>query len=144
MDTKERQSIEHDVERLIIAAARYLDIHEYQKYADLFGEDGVWDRSDVGPQIGREQIMKFFDRHSKTLFVRHVVSNILIDVEDKDSANSVTYITLYRYDDGEKTPEPPVPLTGPFMVAEWHDNFKRTIEGWKIATRKSKAGFRVA
>ena len=54
-------------------------------------------------------------------------------------AKGVTYYALYLYNGSE---EMPYPLEGPFVVGEYHEEFVRTDDGWKIRRREAHIVFR--
>ncbi len=143
MNFQQRQMIEQELQKMVVTAARYMDTREFDRYADLFGTNGLLDRADVGPLPGNGSIKKFFANHGSGQLVRHVVSNIFIDVIDDRRATGISYVTTYQFDNGETQPKLPAPLEGPYMIGEWLDEYIRTTDGWRFARRKTVAILRV-
>jgi ketosteroid isomerase-like protein len=114
--------------------AYYVDHFEYDRLIDLFTEDGVLDRRGVDVVAGRGAIMETMKKRDPKMRTRHVCTNVLIDLSGERDATGVTYFTLYRgkEEDSDQTLE----LTGPAFVGEYHDAFRKTKDGWKIARRR--------
>jgi hypothetical protein len=108
--------------------------------ADLFTEDGVWE-SDEARLEGRAALRAFFGDTAAAAGrkSRHVSSNVAVHVTGPDSADGLSYFTLYRHV-GER---PRVPdLDGqPVIVGQYDDRFTRTAEGWRFTHRRADVGF---
>lgn len=65
--------------------------------------------------------------------VRHLCSCMIIEEIDAGNASGVSYMTLYRHF-GSASKR--VPMIAPEMVAEYHDRFTLTTEGWRISDRQ--------
>jgi ketosteroid isomerase-like protein len=136
----EQALIERACERLMAQYCHLVDHGEAARVADLFTEDGVWASSEV-TSSGREEIRKVFqarqDRADR--MSRHVCTNALIDVVDRDTARGVVYLTLYRHDGapGRATS----PTQPPAMIGEYRDEFKRTTAGWRFHRREFVLSF---
>lgn len=134
--------IELVCQRLSIGYARGVDYRDYDLVADLFTEDG---ELSVGPSIqGRETIRRALHKRPDTLRSRHVLTNIFVDVLDKERASGISYLTLYRHVGEESLEAGSVPLEGPAGVGHYEDAYTRTQEGWRIARRKLHFAFRRA
>ena len=85
MTEDERRAIEFDCERLIKAYVNLNDAHDWGGCAALYTEDAHMGRPSGGPAIeGREAILAAFNARPPRA-QRHIVSNIVVDVEDADS-----------------------------------------------------------
>ena len=98
--------------------------------AGLFVEDAVWEGGEFGRYVGREAIRNFFGGAPKVLsLAAHQVMNPIIDV-DGDHAR------------GEWKLFQPCTLEtnhGPramWLAATYHDEYVRTMEGWKYKDLK--------
>lgn len=132
--------IERACERLMIEYCHLVDHGEAARAANLFTEDGVWTTSGSSSS-GRDEIRKGFQARQDMVgrMSRHVCTNALIDVLDRNSAKGVVYLTLYRHDgvpDRATSPTQP-----PVMIGEYRDEFKRTAEGWKFHRREFVVSF---
>jgi len=136
----ERMQIERACERLMIEYCHLVDHGEAARLADLFTEDGVWTSSE-GTSSGRDGLRKGFQARPDMAgrMSRHVCTNALIDVLDRNSAKGVVYLTLYRHDGvpGRATS----PIQTPFKIGEYRDEFKRTAAGWKFHRRELVVSF---
>ena len=77
---------------------------------------------------------------STTQRVRHVVTNLQIDVVDPDTAASLLYVTAYRHDSGAKQTEPPR-IRAPYLLLVVPGRLRRTEAGWKIARMEMNREF---
>jgi len=126
----ERRAIEADCERLIKRAINLGDAHDWLAVAALYTEDARFARpSQPGVFVeGREAILaSFLARPPRAQ--RHVVANVVVDVEDADHARAFSVIVLYQ---GEAAP----------LVGTYTDRLVRTPEGWRFAERVGGLDFR--
>jgi hypothetical protein len=141
MSPELENAIRSACERLAIAFAHAVDHREVDKVVDLFTEDGVFERK--GETLsGRAAIRAAQDARPSAVVTRHVCSPSLIDVISERAARGVVYFLLYRHERLDGAPPGPVPLQQPQILGEYHDEYERTDQGWKIARRTAKAVFR--
>jgi ketosteroid isomerase-like protein len=127
---EERRAIEADCERLIKLSINLSDAHDWQAVAALYTEDARFARpSQPGVFVeGRKAILaSFLARPPRAQ--RHVVANVVVDVEDEGHARAFSVIVLYQGD--------PAPLVGTYT-----DRLVRTPEGWRFAERVGGLDFR--
>ena len=146
MDDTTRTAIEHACERLVAESAIALNTPDYDALALLFTEDCQWEHPNAGsswhgPDDLRTRIAPQLARHGAHGIIRYVPSMICIEVESADRANGLTYYTVYAHH-GADPFDLPAPLNGPSGMAEWHDEFVRLQDGWRIARRRSVHLFR--
>jgi 3-phenylpropionate/cinnamic acid dioxygenase small subunit len=130
MTEDERRAIEADCERLIKHYAYLGDAGNWPAVAALYTTDARFARpSQPGVFIeSREAILaSFLARPPRAQ--RHVVANVVVDVEDADHARAFSVIVLYQGD--------AAPLIGTFA-----DKLVRTPEGWRFAERVGGLDFR--
>lgn len=133
MPHDDRHRIERECERLVLLYARYADSFQDDAFAALFAEDALLHRGDA-PLVGRDAIRAAMGRRRRDSVVRHLCSNVIIDVIDARNASGVSYLTLYRHFGSATLP---TPMLAPEMIAEYHDRFTLTPEGWRIAERQA-------
>ncbi|MBK8063807.1 MAG: nuclear transport factor 2 family protein [Betaproteobacteria bacterium] len=77
---------------------------------------------------------------------RHVCANLAVEAIDADHARGVMYFLLYKHDHAAAGTDAgkPAPLGPPETLGEYHDEYLRTAEGWRIARRVAKGVFRRA
>jgi hypothetical protein len=125
---------------LSIAYARHVDFGEYDKFVELFTEDG---RLDVGfPLEGRDAIQRGMTRRPAELRSRHIITNVSIDVQSEQEAIGISYLTLYRHVGPESLDAGPIIHSDPAAVGHYEDRYSRTAAGWRIADRKLHFAFR--
>ena len=130
MTEDERRAIEADCERLIKRYANLGDAQDWPAVAALYTEGARFARpSQPGVFVeGREAILTSFLARPPRV-QRHVVANVVVDVEDADQARAFSVIVLYQGDTA--------PLVGTFT-----DKLVRTGDGWRFAERVGGLDFR--
>lgn len=132
MDILERAQIEIECGKLALLYGAYADKCDHKGLASLFSRDGIYLRPGVSQDalIGRESIHAMFrDREPK--LVRHIVTNVLVDVIDGTHACGTSYLTVLYSDGGIRPPQ----ASSALYVGECTDEYVKTKEGWKIAKR---------
>ena len=76
----------------------------------------------------------------RDLIVRHVISNVLIEVIDEDNATGVTYLTVYRHR-GPPPQHGPARLAGVHMVGVSYNRLVRESGAWKIGEKRTSRTF---
>lgn len=143
MNTDQRREIVAACERLALDFAWHVDHRNAEDVAALFAPDAAFERK--GEVLdGRDAIHAAQLKRPAGLVTRHVCANLRIDVLDAEHARGTHYFLLYRHDHAAAGTEPgkPAPLGPPETVGEYHDDYRLTAEGWKIARRAAKAAFR--
>ena len=139
MTDEERRAIEADCERLIKRYVNLNDAQDWPAVAALYTEDAVFRRPSGGDAIvGREAILvSLLARPPRVQ--RHVIANVVVDVEDEDHARAFSVIVLYQ---GDPLPEglPPMSASSP-LVGTFADQLVRTRDGWRFAERLGALDF---
>ena len=140
MTTREAErAIEWDCAQVLTRFFNDFDQWRYADMADLFAEDGVWLRQGQA-LAGRAAILAALAQRSTTQRVRHVVTNLQIDVIDADTAASLLYVTAYRHDSGAMEAQPPR-IRAPYLLLVVPGRLRRTKAGWKIARMEMNRAF---
>ena len=126
---------ERDCERLIYQYARFVDIGEAARIADLFTDDGVWTAADGRSMDGQDQIRAAFSARQalSRRLSRHVITNVLIDVHSDTEASGTAYLVNYRHDGTGDTVQRPGPARHPKFVGDYHLEFRSVDGEWRIA-----------
>jgi len=124
-----------DVERacgnLVLDYAYHRDRMDGAALANLFTEAGVL--SVLGETYqGRSAIRARLENDREAPLSRHLMSTQRIFVDGPDRARGVSYATVYLAPRGEL----PRPVEGFAGIGEYHDEFVRTPDGWKIGKRE--------
>lgn len=135
LDAANRRAIEADCERLIKVYARLLDAGDWDGLAAMYTEDARLARPSERERFieGRSAIVAAFKaRPART--ARHVVSNIIVDVEDADTARAFSVILLFQGKAAKPGVLPPLAAGSP-QVGGFADRLVRTKEGWRFRER---------
>ena len=142
MTEDERRAIEADCERLIKRYVNLNDAQDWPAVAALYTEEARFARpSQPGTFIeGSAAILaSFLARPARAQ--RHVIANVVVDVEDADHARAFSVIVLYQ---GDPVPEgglPAMSANSP-LVGTFTDKLVRSGDGWRFAERVGGLDFR--
>ncbi|MCS5568505.1 MAG: nuclear transport factor 2 family protein [Pseudomonadales bacterium] len=140
MDDAERRTIQQDCEALSIAYARAVDFRDYDEFVNLFTEDGTLE---TGVRLeGKQAIAASLKRRPDELRSRHVLTNIFVNVVNRDEATGISYLTLYRHVGPESLRSGPISFDGPFAIGHYQDVFVRMDDGWRFKSRVLHMAFR--
>ncbi len=128
----DRLLIEAECTRVVNQYANLIDFCRYDEFADLFAVHCYFHVTG-DPLTSREQIRDRVYNRPKEQLLRHVTTNIVIDVLDERSASGIAYFTVYRASTSEGPSE--VLNFRPASVGHYKDKFVKTTEGWKFAER---------
>ncbi len=133
----QRLEIERACERLLYEYMRAIDRSDPDGAADLFAKDGSLARPLAPDQIiqGQEAIRASLRQRPPQLVTRHLVGNVLIDVESPVAAtgvSSVVMIATHLPPDGQLPNEAP----GPMYFGEFRDRFVRIEDRWCFLERR--------
>lgn len=134
MQDLERMLIEHECRKLMIRYCHHLDHEEPEGFASIYVEDATYKPAALPePMHGRQAILDWARAYPKDRLGRHFSTNQLVEVIDEDHATGRSYAVVFR----EPDPREGVLSTRvtPRSVVEYFDEFRRTAEGWRIASR---------
>lgn len=141
MDHHECQSIEQSCTRLINLYANLNDAQDWDAVAALYTEDAVMCRPSGGdPVEGRAAILAAFKARPPRA-QRHVVSNIVVDVEGPATARSFCTIVLYQGEPSEDGGLPVQSANSP-LVGWYRDLIVLTPAGWRFKERVGGLDFK--
>lgn len=131
MNDQDRMLAEHACQRLCTAFHVYVDTYQHSHIVSLFTPDAVWLHKS-GLLKGRDAITDYLGSKSTFPLVRHLVTNVLIDVTDNDTATGVAYVTVFYAEPREDAPL----FQAPIVLATYNDTFSRTDDGWRFSSRR--------
>lgn len=142
MTEDERRAVELDCERLIKRYVNLNDAQDWAAVAALYTENARFARpSQPGVFVeGREAILaSFLARPARAQ--RHVIANMVVDVEDAGHARAFSVIVLYM---GDKADDGGLPVQDPKspLIGTFTDKLVRTADGWRFAERIGGLDFR--
>jgi hypothetical protein len=141
VDNAERLEIEQACIRLVNRYANLGDAQDWEAVAALYTEDATMRRPSGGdPVVGREAILAAFKARPPRA-QRHVVSNIVVDVEGPATARTFSVILLFQGEAAAPGELPEMSANSP-LVGWYRDLIVQTSEGWKFAERIGGLDFR--
>jgi len=129
----ERAAIAWECERLIHLYAMLNDAGDFGAMAEMFTEDGVFARPSQGEVLirGRAAILEAYASRPPR-FTRHLITSVVVTVEDQDNARAHSYLSLHTGQPGEGLPRPAEPS---FLIGDFKDRFTRREGAWKFSER---------
>ena len=142
MDPAERRAIEADCERLIKRYVNLNDAQDWPAVAALYTEDGRFARpSKPGEFVeGRAAILASL-LACPPRAQRHVIANVVVDVESRATARAFSVIVLYQGDPAAEGELPTLSADSP-VIGTFTDRLVLTADGWRFAERIGGLDFR--
>lgn len=133
MDDVARMLAEHACQKLVHEYANLIDAYDYERFMELWADDAEWilyGKSARGLANIRATLLA---RPSRSV-VRHLVSNLVVDMDSPDHATGWCYAIAYRAD-GYRGVRP-APLTPPRFLVDYRDEYVRVPgRGWLFRRR---------
>lgn len=136
LSVAERAEAERACERLVYAYARALDLGDLSGAADLFAANGSMARPMTPDQLvqGREAIRAALLTRPKSLLTKHLTTNVMIQVDSREAATGLSYLTMIATTPGAQE-RPPFLSNGPIYFGEFKDRFIREQGVWRFQER---------
>ncbi len=117
---------------LVTGYAIHRDRMDSEAFANLFSKDAVL--SVLGQRFEGRAAIKARLEGPPTPPLRHLMSTVHIEMESATQARGISYVTVYA----AQTVEPKLPFVvdGFMATGEYHDVFRLTADGWRIAQRE--------
>ncbi|MCP5365659.1 MAG: nuclear transport factor 2 family protein [Hyphomicrobiales bacterium] len=123
---------ERACQRLMLEYCECVDTRQFDRLVSLFGREGILNRIDTGEIKGHAAITEFFDKLTTDPLI-HAATNLLVTVTGPETAEAVSYVTVYRSYRQNATGQPK--LEAPYVVAKYVDKFIVEDGEWKIGYR---------
>ena len=132
MKDKKRLRIEAEVAKLPLLFAKYADNGDHAALADLFTEDCQMARpfQPDHPYHGRAAVQAIF-RDRLPILVRHLVTNVLVEVISETEARGTNYLTMLSSHEGTEPPQP----SGAIYVGGFDDHYVLNEGKWRFMSR---------
>ena len=132
MDALTELRIERACARLPHLFARYADNGDHAALAALFTEDCEFARpfQPDHPFYGRGRVQAIF-RDRPPILVRHIVSNVLVDVISGTEARGTSYLAMLSCHGATEGPQP----AGGLYVGGFEDHYVKVGETWLFKSR---------
>lgn len=139
MDRDAARAIEWDCAQALTRFFNAFDQWRYEDMVDMFAPEGVWHRA--GKSLsGKDVIVGELNKRSRTQTVRHVITNIQVDVKSETTADTLLYVTAYIHDSGVKADKPPK-IQMPSLLLVVPGQMVKHGEAWKIASMSMNREF---
>ncbi len=132
MNAGQRLAIELACGKLPLLFAKYADNGDHAALADLFIENCTFARpfQPQYPFYGRDRVQAIF-RDRPPILVRHIVTNVLVDVVSESEAVGTNYLTMLS---SHASTEPPQEAGG-IYVGGFRDHYVLDEGRWRFAER---------
>lgn len=132
MKDKKRLRIEAECGKLPLLFAKYADNGDHAALAGLFTEDCIFARpfQPDHPFHGRDRVQAIF-RDRPPILVRHIVTNVLVEVIDEGRARGTNYLAMLSSHASTVPPQE----AGGLYVGGFEDQYVKTGDGWKFTRR---------
>jgi hypothetical protein len=139
VDESAAQLIRSSVEKLIYEFFYCLDERRYRQLADMFAPDGVWHRQ--GKELrGPGAVMDAMKQRPPGFTTRHLITNVMVDVDGADAASARFYMTVFVHE-GAEAPKAAVPMAVPMHVSSFEQKFVKSNGQWLIGSLDGVATF---
>ncbi len=128
-------AIQQACETVSAQYAMYLDNKDWENMPNAFAPDGTWEvlgNTMTGPEeiqdYWRRRTADWDEYHGRL----HQITNQVIEVIDRDHARGTSKVVIYFFDtrEGENA------SLAPLLIAQNHDEYVRTDEGWRLSLRR--------
>lgn len=142
MNADERRAAQWDCAEVAVRFYRALDARDYSGLVQVMTPDGVWLRQ--GNRLaGRHAIEEALAGRDAGVSTVHLVSNIIVDVKDSQSATATYYISVHHHHAAPEDTQPPaVPHLRTVQLCT--DQLVRDGGAWRISDKAPVALFRTA
>ena len=137
----ERAAIAWECERLIHLYSMLNDAGDFDGMVELFTEDGVFARPSEGEVLirGKAAMLQAYTSRPPR-FTRHMITSVVVTVEDEDNARAHSYLSLHTGQPGEGLPRPAEPV---YFIGDFKDRFVREDGVWKFSERLGSLALKV-
>ena len=137
----ERAAIAWECERLIHLYSMLNDAGDFEGMVEMFAEDGVFARPSQGDVLirGKAAILQAYTSRPPRL-TRHMITSVVVTVEDEDNARAHSYLSLHTGQPGEGLPRPAEPV---YFIGDFKDRFVRQDGVWKFSERLGSLALKV-
>jgi hypothetical protein len=137
---------ELEIRNVIASLALVSDMGDIEDWGNLFADDAVYSTARGGALHGRDAIVQSgrerrgHGTHGPGSGNRHFSGSILVWSTGPDTAEAQSYLLMFKDldpngggsgTDGEVEKSPTL-----LVVGYYHDRFRRTSDGWKVAHRE--------
>lgn len=135
MKAKKRARLEAEIGRLPLLFAHHADTGDHEAIADLFTPDCQYARpfQPDHPFHGRAAVQAIF-RDRPPILVRHIVTNVLVEVISGHEARGSNYLTMLSSHAGTTPPQE----AGAIYVGGFEDHYVKHEGQWRFMSRMGR------
>ena len=126
-------------EQVAVGYAKASDRGDADAAAEFFVVDGVLEMPGGRSFSGRSAVRQRLLTQPAEQVSRHLLSNFTTRLLAAGHVAGHCYVTMYR-----ATRDAPgaLPLAGPYLIGEYDDEYRLTLDGWQISRRRLTTVFR--
>ena len=122
--------------RALAAFIQSFDVRDIAGSLAQLAPDVVWHRQ--GERlVGHAQIAKVIQGLAADRLVRHHLCNLVVHLTGPNSARAKAYYAVYACQGAQR----PGLISGPERVGDYHAEFSRCAEGWRISLLRAERLF---
>lgn len=134
-------AIERACEKLVLDFASYVDAQAFERLRELFAVDASFARPTDPDSVirGVDDIVSAYLSRPRTRITQHLCSNVQIAVQSPERASGSCRVLLFMADASEPEISGKGRKAAPGqLVGGFDDEFVRTPEGWRFASRRGR------
>ncbi|MES2400710.1 MAG: nuclear transport factor 2 family protein [Pseudomonadota bacterium] len=129
--------IEAACQRVIYAAAAFIDGNDFGSFSELFVEGGSLQRPDGSVLTGREAILAAYQARPASRMSLHVISNTRFSDVSENGCQATSLVTLWASDSRSEAGPQGRAVVQPLVLGEFDDCFVLDGGVWRFASRKA-------
>lgn len=135
----ERLQIVQACQEIVLRAAACVDANDATSFAALFAERAVLTRPNAQALHGREAIRLAYEQRPIDRITRHLVTNLLVDVESPEAARARSYVLLWTGSKADPADASGRRAQAKELVGEFDDRLVHDPRnGWLIQQRDAR------
>jgi ketosteroid isomerase-like protein len=112
------------------------DGDDVEAFADLFEPDAIWQRPDGKTYRGHGEIRAIYAARPAGGFSRHLVSNIVVDLNDSENARARSVTVVLK---AKPPADAPLRVRPSVLMVAYDDTLRRSGDGqWRLLRRESR------
>lgn len=120
----------------VARAARWVDLKDYEAFAECFTETCVVQRPNAEPLVGRAALIAAYRARPAARLTRHVLGGTVVEVLGTEEAIAHSTVVLWVADSADAPAAQGRPSRTEPVAGSFEDRLKRGIDGqWRIADR---------
>lgn len=124
-------------QRVIYAAAAFIDGNDFASFAGLFVEGGTLQRPDGSVLKGRDAILAAYQARPASRMSLHVISNTRFSDVSENGCRATSLVTLWASDSRSEAGPQGRAVVQPLVLGEFDDSFVLDGGVWRFASRKA-------